>query len=159
MTASSPAPLEGELDQKLLVILADYSNDLAALKKRDGKLPAQAAVSRLQTLLTNQAKAYGGCVLCYGKGYATVSDRWIGQDTDQDIGSPGGTVQGGSDFAMKFCTCERGKQLEGLVGGLLTSARIDELKRLPNFKNGAHQHKYKSGRISQLKRESLEAEL
>lgn len=61
------------------------------------------------------AKAYGGCILCFGKGYATVSNRWFGHDTDQDIGSPGGTITGGNDLAMKFCTCNRGKQLEELL--------------------------------------------
>lgn len=57
-------------------------------------------------------KAYGGCHSCYGKGYATVNDKWLAFDTDQDIGSPGGTFSGGEDFAMKFCSCDRGKQLE-----------------------------------------------
>ncbi len=42
------------------------------------------------------AKAYGGCVLCYGKGYATVNDRWAGHDTDTDIGSPGDYISGGT---------------------------------------------------------------
>lgn len=60
------------------------------------------------------AKAYGGCTKCYGKGYATVSGRWHGVDTDQDIGSSGGVVKGGKDFEMKYCTCERGKQLKAL---------------------------------------------
>lgn len=73
----------------------------------------------LQLLLQGMIKeydeldaAYGGCHNCYGKGYASVNDMWSGNDTDQDIGSPGGRVSGGNPNAMKFCKCERGKQLE-----------------------------------------------
>ena len=35
-------------DEWLYTVLADYSNDLAALKKRNGKLPAEAAIERIQ---------------------------------------------------------------------------------------------------------------
>lgn len=59
--------------------------------------------------------AYGGCHNCYGKGYATVNDRWSGYDTDQDIGSPGGKVSGGNPNVMKFCICPRGEQLAKMV--------------------------------------------
>lgn len=38
-------------ETELYIILADYSNDLAALKKRDGELPAQAAVKRIQSYI------------------------------------------------------------------------------------------------------------
>lgn len=64
-------------------------------------------------------KAYGGCHDCYGKGYATVNDRWHGNDTDQDIGSPGGHVSGGDSNAMKLCTCDRGQQLGGQIAKIL----------------------------------------
>lgn len=66
----------------------------------------------IEKLVDDYEKAYGGCHNCYGKGYATVNDRWFGRDTDQDIGSPGGTVSGGDDNAMKFCICSRGVQLK-----------------------------------------------
>jgi hypothetical protein len=68
-------------------------------------------------------KAYGGCKLCYGKGYATVNDQWVAHDTDTDIGSPGGYYKGGRPFAMKYCTCGRGKQLETLVGQQIQAAQ------------------------------------
>lgn len=91
-----------------------------------GCIEANRLWSELQQLfaiqLTEARKAYGGCTNCYGKGYATVNDRWHGHDTDTDIGSPGGYVSGGNPNAMKFCTCERGKQLEVQV----TEARLDE---------------------------------
>lgn len=57
-------------------------------------------------------KAYGGCHNCYGKGYASVNNRWSGNDTDTDIGSPGGHVSGGNPNAMKFCDCARGQKLK-----------------------------------------------
>lgn len=69
------------------------------------------------------AKAYGGCTNCYGKGYATVNDRWVAHDTDQDIGSPGGTFVGGNEFAIKYCDCERGKQLQKMQGQIALAAR------------------------------------
>lgn len=48
------SPDSAELQTEFLIILCDYSDDLAALKKRDGKLPAQAAVARLETILAQQ---------------------------------------------------------------------------------------------------------
>lgn len=45
---------ELEKENELYIILADYSNDLNQLKKRDGKLPAQAAVNRLQAIITQR---------------------------------------------------------------------------------------------------------
>lgn len=91
-----------------------------------------ADIDEVMTLFKAQAaqieKAYGGCHNCYGKGYATVNDRWIGHDTDQDIGSRGGVIAGGNANAMKFCTCERGEQLKEQIAQIDVAARIDELK-------------------------------
>jgi len=70
---------------------------------------------QLEAKVIETAKAYGGCTNCYGKGYATVNDRWHGHDTDTDIGSPGGHVSGGNPNAMKYCKCDRGKQLKALI--------------------------------------------
>lgn len=58
--------------------------------------------------------AFGGCKKCYGKGYATVLDAWSWHDTDTDIGSPGGRGRR-EELKVKFCTCDRGKQLEALL--------------------------------------------
>ncbi len=55
-------------------------------------------------------KAYGGCHNCYGKGYATVNSRWAGSDE-----WTGERFAGGNANDMKFCTCDRGKQLKHLV--------------------------------------------
>lgn len=66
-------------------------------------------------LISNAEKAYGACHNCYGKGYSTFNDRRVGTDTDTDIGSPGGYIAVGNANAMKFCACDRGKQLENLI--------------------------------------------
>lgn len=66
----------------------------------------------LEEIAQETGKAYGGCHNCYGKGYASVNNSWHGHDTDGDIGSPGKYITGGDRNAMKFCTCERGQELE-----------------------------------------------
>lgn len=50
------------------------------------------------------AKAYGGCTLCYGKGYATGAEFWRGRG--KTWGRPN---------KIKYCTCDRGKQLATLT--------------------------------------------
>lgn len=88
----------------------DIKTDSEALLKTEQR------IMRLIDQYTKQReKAYGGCHNCYGKGYATANGMWSGIDTDTDIGSPGGRVSGGSPSVMKFCECERGKQLKGYV--------------------------------------------
>lgn len=74
-----------------------------------------ARLAKLAGIVGELEKAYGGCKVCYGKGYATVNGQWVGHDTDQDIGSPGGTIRGGNQFEMQFCTCPRGQQLKTLL--------------------------------------------
>jgi hypothetical protein len=89
----------------------------------DNSITKQQAIMRLQRQRskvvereTDEIKrAFGGCEKCYGKGYATVNERWSGIDTDTDIGSKGGVVSGGNPFTMKFCTCGRGHQLHDLI--------------------------------------------
>lgn len=51
-------------------------------------------------------KAYGGCHYCYGKGYGTQTASWVGRGYYKKLPT------------MKFCTCERGKQLEELLSTL-----------------------------------------
>lgn len=46
-----------DTNQELYKILADYADDLKAVKKRDGKLPADAAVARI-TRLVNEARLH-----------------------------------------------------------------------------------------------------
>lgn len=41
-----------QIEEQFWRVLADYSYDLSELKKRNGKLPAEAAVERLKSILT-----------------------------------------------------------------------------------------------------------
>lgn len=56
------------------------------------------------------AKAFGGCHLCYGKGYSTI---WAGTTGsadfhgDKDVSVP-------PNDTVKYCNCDRGKRLEEL---------------------------------------------
>ena len=60
-------------------------------------------------------KAYGGCHLCYGKGYATVRYglRASGDfEGDKDYVDPIKTH-------IKYCSCSRGKQLKEQILSLI----------------------------------------
>lgn len=70
--------------------------------------------SAIQEARKETEKAYGGCQKCYGKGYATAIDYMSGHDTDQDIGSPGGKFRFQNKI-MRYCDCDRGKQLVSLT--------------------------------------------
>lgn len=100
----------------------DFVNDLIGKERLDQ------AAHQLNQMLEETAKAYGGCTNCYGKGYASVNERWHGHDTDQDIGSPGGYVSGGNPNAMKFCNCARGKELEKRLNQMPIEAKEDGVK-------------------------------
>ena len=66
----------------------------------------------VEALLNNKIveteKAFGGCHKCYGKGYATVRAGLRSYRTP-----PNTNVK----TRIKYCTCDRGKQLSELVGG------------------------------------------
>lgn len=57
------------------------------------------------------AKAYGGCINCFGKGYSTHMQNEIGAE---DFGGDGYEV--GPRIHITFCRCSRGKQLRVLFG-------------------------------------------
>jgi len=56
-------------------------------------------------------RAYGGCHNCYGKGYSTVKSQINGYGTDGDIGGFEGRIHIDMPVQMKYCDCDRGKQL------------------------------------------------
>lgn len=65
------------------------------------------------------AKAFGGCDKCFGKGYASYKGTYYARGSqwpDRD--------------AMKFCSCDRGKELEKRFEATELRARIDERKKM-----------------------------
>ena len=64
-------------------------------------------------------KACGGCLSCYGKGYATTIQYAKGRG-ETDMGQ-GDIVVNKQLPIMRFCRCERGKQLK-----LLTNKKSEE---------------------------------
>lgn len=112
---SNKTPLtQDEMREKLWGVLPSYShspelcsaNQPCSLCKRSISAIMQLNNEQVALALEKTEKAYGGCHMCFGKGYATVNDRWAG--TDEFTGK---RYETGSRNAMKFCTCERGKQL------------------------------------------------
>lgn len=75
-----------KIDQ-LLALISDYTNRQVALTE----------------------KAFGGCKKCYGKGYSTVME---GEHGYEDFGGDGFDVP--PHVQMRFCSCDRGKQLATL---------------------------------------------
>lgn len=59
-------------------------------------------------------KAYGGCHICYGKGYATSKAAYVSPHHHK-----------WSRLEMVFCTCDRGKQLEKLIKDNQHQARVE----------------------------------
>lgn len=68
--------------------------------------------------LTELDKAYGGCHNCYGKGYATGNEFASGRGAKWRVSN------------MRYCTCERGKQLQAQVDEAVLSGKIEELKHM-----------------------------
>lgn len=80
-----------------------------------------------EAVAAQTAKAYGGCTNCFGKGYATYIN---GTTAYSDFGDElGGDYSRHTDkLEMRFCTCDRGKQLEQLASKALgTSPTNPEL--------------------------------
>lgn len=76
-------------------------------------------ISRVTTELE---KAYGGCHLCYGKGYATT---WEGTET-RNSHHPELAIA--PHQQIKYCTCDRGKQLSEMVSRVTIEAVVKELE-------------------------------
>lgn len=70
-----------------------------------------------QAKVDETAKAYGGCTNCYGKGYSTYKGEYRARGMRW------------SDDSIKYCDCDRGKQLESLMVAKALEARIDEVRR------------------------------
>ncbi len=83
------------------------------------------AKQAIEQKLNELEKAYGGCHLCYGKGYHTkrvgTSSRY-GNVTHDTIG---------------YCSCDRGKQLEAHIQQEIVEARLVEAKTILNLWNSS----------------------
>ena len=75
--------------------------------------------SLVDNAMSEIEKAYGGCRICYGKGYHTkrvgTSSRY-GNVTHDTIG---------------YCSCDRGKQLEAVISGRISEV-LDRLLKETN---------------------------
>ena len=106
-----------EKPTELEVIITRYHNQLGRIRRikdADAVLQAHkdATDEVMQALLSlfdaemekrvkETEKAYGGCHNCYGKGYSTGAAIWTAKGK-----------KWGDTNQMKFCSCDRGKQLE-----------------------------------------------
>ena len=99
-------------------------------------------IDLIQTSNKEIEKAYGSCHKCYGKGCATTID----------YSSGGGMTT--KNPVIRYCSCERGKQLEKLNELSNKEARIDEINL---FREAMINHStpmiYAPDRIKQLKQE------
>lgn len=93
-----------DIRQQLEAIELHYELGRGTLGVNSPEVVAQLLALISQTVNRTE-KAYGGCHRCYGKGYST----WRHGETYR------GSTHNLRD-EMKFCTCDRGQQLEGLLG-------------------------------------------
>jgi len=92
-------------------------------------------------------KAYGGCHNCFGKGFSTFRHGETYRGTTHNEGTE-----------VKFCTCDRGKQLEKYFKEAERAAREDELITLDDtpFKTVAQVGEYIDKRIAVIQRDREE---
>ena len=83
------------LPKQIVITLNDFKQALTSVYEEGEK---------------NAAKAFGGCKKCYGKGYSTVIDS-----TTYHADFPGDKTYTKPNNPMRFCSCDRGEQLEALT--------------------------------------------
>jgi len=71
------------------------------------------AQANLKAKVMETEKAFGGCHYCYGKGYGTQTAYMHGRG-EADMGNSDVVIDKKLP-TIKFCTCERGKQLKKLI--------------------------------------------
>lgn len=118
-----------ELQKKLRQIYSANFNDGDPIAERYGSTDTvhmsevvdfidDFVVPFIQSHTAELEKSYGGCHKCWGKGYATYS----GEYRARDMRWP--------DESIRYCDCERGKQLEGHVREIERKARLAQLDEL-----------------------------
>jgi len=66
--------------------------------------------SQLTQAIADIAKAFGGCMKCYGKGYSTQMLQEIGAE---DFGNDGYVKD--PEMVINPCSCDRGKQIKDIL--------------------------------------------
>jgi hypothetical protein len=68
-------------------------------------------------------KAYGGCHLCFGKGYASYKSAVSWGHGDVDLGATHGPGKRDT-LEMRYCSCDRGKQLKSYVEAEVAKVKL-----------------------------------
>ncbi len=84
----------------LLQILADYSNDLQTLSKRNGKLPAEAAVERIEALIDAEVREVYDNVFKLAYKYSKELDHCV----DDQMINTGAFLLGLTDLQSRSTT-------------------------------------------------------
>lgn len=96
-------------------IMTDEVRRKDTIRTMKAKRKLQSVIStHFANELKKQAKAYGGCTRCYGKGYATVNEYSSGHGTDGDIGGFVGRIKFKNN-PIKPCICDRGDQITKIL--------------------------------------------
>jgi len=104
---------------------SDEQTKIALLKQDKVRKTLQAERQKQEEMVEETEKAFGGCKKCYGKGYSTVTDSttyhadFIGDKTYSVPNNP-----------MRFCDCERGKQLQKYTNQIRKEAVEEEKGRI-----------------------------
>lgn len=103
--------------------------------------------SILKQLVAQEAKAFGGCRNCYGKGYATVISGLRGH---ADFGGDG--FQSPPTTHIKYCSCDRGKQSQQLVAQEANKAVLKEIYTIDELfgAKDAELYAYLTSRVAHL---------
>lgn len=103
MTTSLPKEYEAVVDASKDIMADVFKGRLSAIYY-DKWLTEQLTTlhTKHQEELEKIEKAFGGCTKCYGKGYATTKVWHTGRGLHKEVNQ------------MRFCSCDRGKQLRTL---------------------------------------------
>lgn len=137
---------EDELEKEIEFIVNPQPELSEMLEGNFTKLFKQLQKDLIRKLIRTEKlkveKAYGGCRLCYGKGFSTYRYGTIGHG-EPDLGDTG--VYGEPITThMNFCSCDRGKQLKELVTAeklkILEQVKLEkpESAGVNDFQNGVY---------------------
>jgi len=127
MTNPTPSPEEEKLIEEFRIrFTEEVQNCRSNLSMESLKFFLKESFSRIRT---ETVKAFGGCTLCYGKGYATQKEHWTGRG-EHDIGQGDVVVDTAAPFYLP-CSCDRGKQIEKMDSRIRADERRKVQELLP----------------------------